>query len=315
MELPTSFISDFPYNLELTQTSESRNSQFKSYRVQDSAVNGEIKRYNFDDINLSIISVKEGKSLNYSYAPKDGQYILSYMFNGECEFKLSGLCTKVQSCESCAICPHNSANRIAQELKPYSTEVRIEIGHQFFKTHRLEDEISFTKEVHKNNHLFTNSLNITEKHILSDIIKDGEKSELKTLFLKGKILELIAFHLDEVPKEVNANLNSDIPERVKNIIDDHRDSFLTLGKLAKMVGTNVSTLQKLFKDQFNCTINDYVTNSKMLEARKMLMNTKEPIYSISATIGYKNPTLFSAAFKKVYKYSPRSYRSVYTKAD
>ena len=311
MELLTTFISDFPYNLELTQSSQSLNSQFRSYRVQDSAVSGEIKRYNFDDINLSIISVKEGKSLNYSYEPQDGQYILSYMFNGECEFKLSGLCTKVHSCESCAICPHNSANRIAQELKPYSTEVRIEIGHQFFKTHRLEEEISFTKEVHKNNHLFTNSLNITEKYILSDIIKDGEKSELKTLFLKGKILELIAFHLDEVPKEVNSNADSDIPVRVKAIIDDHQDSFLTLNELAKMVGTNVSTLQKLFKEQFNCTINDYVTNSKMLEARKLLMNTKEPIYSISATVGYKNPTHFTAAFKKIYRQTPKSYRKTY----
>ena len=315
MELPTTFISDFPYNLKLTQTSQSLNSQFRSYRVQDSSVNSEIKRYSFDDINLSIISVKEGKSLNYSYEPQDGQYILSYMFNGECEFKLSGLCTKVQSCESCAICPHNSANRIAQELKPYSTEVRIEIGHQFFKTHRLEEEISFTKEIHKNKHLFTNSLNITEKYILSDIIKDGEKSELKTLFLKGKILELIAFHLDEVPKEVDVNLNSEIPVRVKTIIDEHKDSFLTLNELAKIVGANVSTLQKLFKDQFNCTINDYVTNSKMVEARKLLMNTKEPIYSISTIIGYKNPTHFSAAFKKVYKQSPKSYRTVYTKSD
>ena len=85
---------------------------------------------------------------------------------------------------------------------------------------------------------------------------------------------------------------------------------MSIKELSKKIGVNEFVLKKEFKRVFDKTIFEYATEIRMNKAKELLTQSKKPIYEISEIIGYKNPTHFTAAFKKIEGTTPKKYRTL-----
>lgn len=92
--------------------------------------------------------------------------------------------------------------------------------------------------------------------------------------------------------------------RVEQIIRSDLTGRHTLHDLAKLIGTNECYLKKDFKDIFGMPVRAYQRKIKMEKANTLLLNTSKSIEVISAQLGYKHITHFTAAYKKYYQMTP-----------
>ncbi|MGH6780934.1 MAG: helix-turn-helix transcriptional regulator, partial [Sphingomonadaceae bacterium] len=83
----------------------------------------------------------------------------------------------------------------------------------------------------------------------------------------------------------------------------------TVDMLARLVGINRTTLRRGFKDMFGETIADFCQNRRMTLARELLKDPRFTIAEIAETVGYGQPTNFSAAFRRHFDALPRDFRS------
>ena len=95
---------------------------------------------------------------------------------------------------------------------------------------------------------------------------------------------------------------------IQHLIASNLTKQFSIQELSTHVGINDFELKKEFKRVFDKTIFEYSTELRMNKAKELLLHTKKPIYEISEIIGYKNPTHFTAAFKKIEGVTPKKFR-------
>lgn len=99
--------------------------------------------------------------------------------------------------------------------------------------------------------------------------------------------------------------------QAKDYIDHHFDKQISLEKVAEEIGISSYYLSKLFKERFEITFIDYLTNTRLEKAKVLLLDSTISLKEIALTIGYKDPNYFSRVFKKETGFSPRAYRTNY----
>ena len=82
---------------------------------------------------------------------------------------------------------------------------------------------------------------------------------------------------------------------------------LTLEKLAESCHISKSYLHKLFKKEYGMTPFQYITQTRMTQA-KMLLLEMFPVGVVASMVGYSDIYQFSRAFKRFYKISPDKFR-------
>lgn len=135
---------------------------------------------------------------------------------------------------------------------------------------------------------------------------------LKRMYLEGKALELLAFHLDgldqeERRKQATSKLtryDMDCLHEAKSILArDWKEPPSLLG-LARLTGLNDYKLKLGFKELFGMTVYGYVREQRMTEARKLLEQGKANVSETAFIVGYQNVSHFAKVFRKTYGYNP-----------
>lgn len=101
--------------------------------------------------------------------------------------------------------------------------------------------------------------------------------------------------------------------QAKDFIDHHYERPISLEEVAEKIGLSSYYLSKLFKEQFQISFIEYVTQLRIRKAKDFLLEGTLSLKEIALTIGYKDPNYFSRVFKKETGLSPREYRSRYQK--
>ncbi|MFC0329569.1 helix-turn-helix domain-containing protein [Paenibacillus sepulcri] len=100
--------------------------------------------------------------------------------------------------------------------------------------------------------------------------------------------------------------------QVKNYIDEHyADPGLSLIQISDRFGLESSTLSHLFKEELGEKFIDYVLKLRFGHAKRLLVESDEPILSIAEKVGYNHVISFHRAFKKLYNLPPGEYRSLH----
>lgn len=94
-------------------------------------------------------------------------------------------------------------------------------------------------------------------------------------------------------------------------ICDNIDKKLKNKEICRVAGTNVSTLNFKFRRELKMSIGEFITERRMSEARKLLINTTYSVSDIASKCGYDNVYYFSTAFKKYNGMSPTQFRADY----
>ena len=83
---------------------------------------------------------------------------------------------------------------------------------------------------------------------------------------------------------------------------------LKLGDLSKDLGYSQGHICRLFKSHFSIGFVDYLTQARLRIAKRLLRQTRLPIYEIAARSGFNFRDYFFKVFKKAEGITPRGYR-------
>lgn len=107
--------------------------------------------------------------------------------------------------------------------------------------------------------------------------------------------------------EPNRIRRSITPELIE-YIDRNYTRNLTLSEIASKCFYNSAYLGRIFKDEFNMSLKDYITEKRVEYACTLLETTEYTIESIALLIGYSEKKQFYRVFKEKTGFTPGQYR-------
>ena len=102
--------------------------------------------------------------------------------------------------------------------------------------------------------------------------------------------------------------------KVKEYISAHYAEELRLEDLAALVGMTPSSFSRFFKQHTNRTLSDYIIDIRLGAAARMLVDTTTGISEICYACGFNNLSNFNRIFKARKGYTPRDFRTLFTKS-
>lgn len=107
--------------------------------------------------------------------------------------------------------------------------------------------------------------------------------------------------------EHNKDYKNHIVINVKKYIAEHIEEKLNLNKVAEVFNISPNYLSVLFSKYNDIGFTDFINQSKIEAAKKMMAEGDLKIYEISDILGYESAFYFSRVFKKITGCSPRDY--------
>lgn len=91
-------------------------------------------------------------------------------------------------------------------------------------------------------------------------------------------------------------------------ISAHINWPLSVEDVVDAVGKSRSHISRQFKKELGVSLNDFITNRKLEESKKLLAYTDKPISEISEYLCFSSQSYFQNVFKKKYAITPHEYR-------
>ena len=114
---------------------------------------------------------------------------------------------------------------------------------------------------------------------------------------------------DELKNARTSSLRSLIAE-AKNIVRDcYADTGLSLDTVCSRLGVSNSYFSSVFKKESGISFITYLTDYRMQQAVRLILETNEKSYEIADHVGYEDANYFSYVFKRKYGMSPSKYRT------
>ena len=114
-------------------------------------------------------------------------------------------------------------------------------------------------------------------------------------------------NLSEQFQKQRMELRKPIVSQVKNYIKQYITEHLSLSEVANTFGVSPNYLSQLFKKYNDMGYNEFVTQCKIDEARKLLRTGDYKVYEIAELLGFESAFYFSKVFKKVVGVPPTEY--------
>ncbi len=120
---------------------------------------------------------------------------------------------------------------------------------------------------------------------------------------------IIEFHkLMDTKANKLRNDRSKLLAPVLDYIDENYHSDFPLTVLAELAGITPQHLCRIFKETMNMRPNEYLTQRRLLEAKRLLQRNELPIAEIAVRSGFPDAGYFSTVFKKHEGLTPVEYK-------
>lgn len=103
--------------------------------------------------------------------------------------------------------------------------------------------------------------------------------------------------------------------RVRHYIEENLDLALANPSLARHAGLSVAGFERVFKRHFGATAARYVSEMRVREAARLLLQTDTTIDAIAEQTGFPNRAYFSRVFKRVIDEAPAGFRREHRRQD
>lgn len=169
----------------------------------------------------------------------------------------------------------------------------------------LEKSIAFSKS--------NLDIDLPLQSCINSVLHCKFSDSLKRMYFFSKAIEMLVLQAESFDRAVNKK-----PLYVKKDYDKERILFArdyllknidcppTLTELSKVAGINEYKLKRGFKETFNQTAFEYLSDVRLELAKNELLDKKKSISEIAFELGYSSLQHFSSAFKKKFGISPRS---------
>lgn len=162
-------------------------------------------------------------------------------------------------------------------------------------------------------HIGINKMIIGEfKKIFQMSYNRGISSQLE---LVSKIIWLVSYFLSrvDVTPHLDDEKNSNLIREIIEYIHENISNPLTVEELSSLTHFHPNYFVRFFKDHMGIPPVKYVNNVKVETAKTLLENTDLPVLEIMHKIGFTDYSHFSKFFKSYSGYSPKAFRSFYSK--
>ncbi|WP_180270814.1 response regulator transcription factor [Sporanaerobium hydrogeniformans] len=101
-----------------------------------------------------------------------------------------------------------------------------------------------------------------------------------------------------------------VVDEIKRYIEENMAKELNRTEMANKVFLHPDYLSHIFKQQMGISISDYIINTRIQAAKRLLKSTNESITNIAIDVGYGNIAYFSRIFKRVTGNTPKEFRNL-----
>lgn len=115
------------------------------------------------------------------------------------------------------------------------------------------------------------------------------------VYYTNKIHEISSKHFSPFITSIIQYINANVYRPIK------------VKELARQFNISESKLRTLFKSELDSTVQDFITNRKLAEA-KLMINSNIPTGEIAYTLGFTDASHFSRVFKKFVGQTPKQYQ-------
>ena len=104
------------------------------------------------------------------------------------------------------------------------------------------------------------------------------------------------------------DLDQKLMDRIMKALDANiSNPDLTIEMLAAEIGISRVHLHRKLKELTNQTTSDFIRNTRLAQAAKILSEGKYSIAEVASRVGFDSQSNFSTAFKKLYGVTPREF--------
>ena len=263
-------------------------------------------QYDMNKMNTIISNFANVTGLSISFLDSDFNTITTYVYN-EPEF-----CNMIQQCEQgIQLCYHSDLDMLKKCRK--SKGFVSHVCHAGI----IDSVMPIMKDMIVSGYIILGRIRPSES--IDDIYPniawldaDKEsfcKSYLKISYFNQSQIESIFNLLSNILFDSAITIVYDGPlQSVVEYIHQNITQNLSISTLCKVSHTSKNTLYRLFKETFDCTINEYITEIRVNKAKYLLENTSMSVQEIGESVGAEDPAHFCRLFKKRVGTSPISYR-------
>jgi AraC family transcriptional regulator len=127
------------------------------------------------------------------------------------------------------------------------------------------------------------------------------------LTIQGLALELLA----EACRHAVQRPEKDAPKwlvQARELVHEEFTERLTLAEIADVVGIHPVHLARVFRQQYRCTVGDYVRRLRVEYACREIARTHASLAEIALAAGFSEQSQFTRTFKRVTGLTPAQYR-------
>lgn len=97
-------------------------------------------------------------------------------------------------------------------------------------------------------------------------------------------------------------------------IESHFDAAISLDGVAERVGVSGSHLARVVKAATGRTVNQWIAERRMVEARRRLLQSDEKVDAVGRQVGYRDPAYFRRQFRAMHGTPPAAWRRAHREA-
>ncbi len=240
-----------------------------------------------DGINL------EGHDCGTQFLFKKNQYILHYS-------------------------PEESVAELWTESEETLRYLQIQINYQYIfnlinPEHNRENAEILENMIH-NHFIFLHKgtppdMTVEMHMIVKEMLGYTKKGIMQKLFIEAEIIKLLILIFEQFNEKNTLKSFPKTPEIIRKFIDENYHRNIKAEEIAKYMGMNQNIIRKEFKAQYHTTIAHYISELRMLKAKKLIIHKEMMIKEIAIECGYEYLQNFTRAFKKKFGVSPESLRN------
>lgn len=152
------------------------------------------------------------------------------------------------------------------------------------------------------------------KEIYASYLTGGEHEQFR---MKAAIYSII-YHLKENQnsnacgrQSASAQYHKERLDNLTHFISENLDQHLILDDLARECDISPSFLCRLFKQVYGETVFSYIQSLRIQKAKKLLIETNQPIKEVCLSCGFENESYFYRTFKQSQRVTPTDFRRIH----
>ena len=193
-------------------------------------------------------------------------------------------------------------------IRPTCEESEFRIVNVFFERDEIDVDYTLLKCIEPKNFPAQHPI---VKYVNECINEYETKTEGYAMRMKGWIYlilaEYISFNQDK-RCDRGRPIGADYVREATRYIHENYNKKLTLPMIAEKVGVTSGYLQRLFRENCNTSVVEYLLRYRMENACRILVETNLSIQEISVMIGFSDVKNFYYRFKRIFGVTPTQYR-------